>query len=188
MPESPYVLMDHSLLLKACMEGNRAAQGKLYQLFASRMLGLCMWYAKNKEEAEEILQDGFVQVFRFLGQYSGKGSLESWIRKIMINAALQKYRKKNQLMWIGSLAAVEQRSADGEDVFQKLDGKDLMKMVQKLTPGYRMVFTLFVLEGLKHREIADLLGITEGTSKSNLSDARTLLQKAVLYSKKISIH
>ena len=188
MPESPFILMEHQMLLKACIEGNRTAQCKFYHLFASRMLGLCMWYARNREEAEEILQDGFVQVFRFLGQYSGKGSLEGWIRKIMINAALQKYRRKNQLMLIGPLSHVEHSMAEGQDAFQKLAGKDLMKMVQKLTPGYRLVFTLYVLEGLKHREIADLLGISEGTSKSNLSDARMLLQKAVLQSKKVSIH
>jgi len=177
------LLTENQALLKSCMAGNRASQAALYNAYAAKMLGTCMWYAKNKEEAEEILQDGFIQVFRFAHQFSGKGSLEGWIRKIMVNAALQKFRKKNRLAIVGPLVNAIQ-IPDSPDIFARLASKDLLKLVQDLPPACRITFTLHVLEGMKHREIARLLNISEGTSKSNLSDARYLLQKALMIPKK----
>lgn len=167
-------------LIQDCIKGHRYAQSKLYELYAPKMLVVCLRYAKSKDEAEDILQEGFMKVFTFLHQYKFEGSFEGWIRKIMVNCALQKYRSKSHLH---PVVNIEERNdlepADSEHIIMQLGTKELLKMVQQLPPGYRMVFNLFVFEGMKHREIAEHLGISEGTSKSNLSDARNLLQKAV---------
>jgi len=171
------ILTDQRKLIKACIAGDRISQAALYDLYARKMLGTCMWYAKNKEEAEEILQDGFLRVFRYLQGFNFKSSLENWMRKIMINAALHKYRSKARLNIVQRFDWTQEYFGVDGTVLNHLEDRDLLKIVQKLSPGYRMVFNLYVFEGLKHREIAKILGIAEGTSKSNLSDARLILQK-----------
>ena len=144
-----------------------------------KMFVVCLRYSKNREEAEEILQEGFIKVFEFIHQYKFNGSFEGWVRKIMVNCALQKYRSKRQMHAVVNIdtSAVEQLG--NEDIISRIGTKELLKMVQQLSPAYRTIFNLYVLEGMKHREIAEHLGISEGTSKSNLSDARAFLQKAV---------
>ena len=175
-----YLAGDSQQLITGCVQRNRCAQMQLYNLYSSKMMGLCLWYAKNKEEAEEILQDGFMRVFIYIHTYTGEGSLEGWIRKIMINAALLKYRNKKDNLWtIAEYNADLHDKADTTSFFSNYDEKELLKLVQSLSPVYRMVFNLYVLEGFKHKEIAQLLGISEGTSKSNLADARGILQKKV---------
>ncbi len=173
------ILTDQRKLIKACIAGDRISQAALYDLYARKMLGICMWYARNKEEAEEILQDGFLRIFRYLPGYNSKGPLENWMRKIMINAALHKYRTKARLNIVQTFDWTRAYLTVDATVLDYLEAGDLLKIVQQLSPGYRMVFNLFVMEGLKHREIAKILGISEGTSKSNLSDARLILQKAL---------
>ena len=156
---------DSQQLITGCVQRNRCAQMQLYNLYSSKMMGLCLWYAKNKEEAEEILQDGFMRVFIYIHTYTGEGSLEGWIRKIMINAALLKYRNKKDNLWtIAEYNADLHDKADTTSFFSNYDEKELLKLVQSLSPVYRMVFNLYVLEGFKHKEIAKLLGISEGTS------------------------
>jgi len=168
-------------IINGCVKGDRSAQAKLYQLHCRKMMGVCMWYAKNKEEAEEILQDGFMLVFKFISNYKGEGSLEGWIRKIMVNAALAKYRSNKS----GSMRVVVEYNAEAHDSAQEstilsgMEEKEMVMLVQSLSPVYRMVFTLYVFEGLKHKEIAERLGISENTSKSNLADARVILQKKI---------
>lgn len=182
MEETSNYLSDNlQQLINGCIQGHRSAQAELYQRYSRKMMGVCLWYAKNKEEAEEILQDGFIRVFNYIRTYSGEGSLEGWMRKIMVNAALLKYRnKKNQnLRVITEYNAETHDKIDEGSFFSSYDEKQLLKLVQSLSPVYRMVFTLYVFEGLKHREIAEQLGISEGTSKSNLADARAILQKKV---------
>jgi len=147
-------------------------------------MGVCLWYARNREEAEEILQDGFMRVFTYLHKFTGEGSFEGWIRKIMVNAALFKYRNKAHLRAVVEYNPEAHDSAETASVIEMMDAKELIKLVQTLTPGYSMVFNLHVLEGMKHREIAEILGISEGTSKSNLADARVILQKALEAKKK----
>lgn len=187
MPEMHTILNDtEQLLIKGCMAGENTCQAKLYHLYARKMMGICMWYARNREEAEEILQDGFIRVFTYLHKYSGTGSFEGWIRRIMINAALLKYRNKAHLKPVVEFKPEMHDTSGGNGVIELLDAKELVELVQKLSPVYRMVFNLHVLEGLKHREIAALLGISEGTSKSNLADARAILQKALTAEKKIT--
>jgi RNA polymerase sigma-70 factor (ECF subfamily) len=150
------------------------------------MFVVCLRYSKNKEEAEEIVQEGFMKVFSFLHQFRSEGSFEGWIKKIMVNCALQRYRSKPQMHAIVDIESSEVEQISNEDILSKLGVKELLNMVQMLPPAYRMVFNLYVFEGMKHKEIAELLGIAEGTSKSNLSDARTLLQKAVNKSLQVS--
>ncbi len=144
-----------------------------------KMFGICLRYSKNREEAEDILQEGFTKVFEFIHQYKFTGPFEGWVRKIMVNCALAKYRAKRQMHAVVTLDNVGTNYQSNEDVLSQLGAKELLKIIQQLSPAYRTIFNLYVFEGMKHREIAELLGISEGTSKSNLSDARAFLQKAV---------
>jgi RNA polymerase sigma-70 factor (ECF subfamily) len=181
-------LADSQLLIKGCIAGDRASQAKLYNLYARKMMGVCLWYARNREEAEEILQDGFMRVFTYINKFSGGGSFEGWIRTTMVSAALSKYRNKSY-----HLRPVVQFDSQSHEVAEEplfasqYDEKELVKLVQTLTPAYRMVFNLYVFEGMKHREIAEALKISEGTSKSNLADARRILQEALTVKKKIAL-
>jgi RNA polymerase sigma-70 factor (ECF subfamily) len=143
------------------------------------MMIVCLRYAKNLEEAEEILQDGFIRVFKFIGQFKNEGSFEGWIRKIMVNCALQKLRNQSYLRPLISLNTSLHDEGYEDPVLENINGKEMLLMVQALSPAYRMVFNLYHFEGYKHREIALMLGIEEGTSKSNLAQARKNLQTAV---------
>jgi RNA polymerase sigma-70 factor (ECF subfamily) len=176
--------IDH-LVIKGCIAGDRVFQTKLYDLYASKMLGVCMRYSNNREEAEEVLHEGFLRVFTYIKKFRGDGSFEGWIRKIMVNAALQRYRSKIHLTPVVNIDAADYNTATESSILSNLDAKELLSLVQSLPAGYRIVFNLFVFEGYKHREIAEALGISEGTSKSNLSDARAFLQKALLVKKKL---
>jgi RNA polymerase sigma-70 factor (ECF subfamily) len=167
-------------LIERCIKGERNAQSSLYSGLAPKMFTVCLRYSRNREEAEEILQEGFTRVFESLQQFRSEGSFEGWVRKIMVNCALQKYRSRSSLQVIVNIHGLNYEQASDEDISAKLGAKELLKLVQLLPAGYRMVFNLYVFEGMKHREIATLLNISEGTSKSNLSDARTLLRKMVL--------
>lgn len=172
-------------IIKGCASGDRAFQTKLYDLYAPKMMGVCLRYARNREEAEEILQEGFLRVFTYIHGFKGNGSFEGWIRKIMVNAALFRYRTKSTLQPVIRLDASGYDAADEINIASNLDAKELLSLVQTLPAGYRIVFNLYVFEGYKHREIAEALDISEGTSKSNLSDARVFLQKALLAKKKL---
>jgi RNA polymerase sigma factor (sigma-70 family) len=188
MPETNQHLADsQQLIIKGCIAGERTAQARLYNLYARKMLGVCMWYARNKQEAEEILQDGFMRVFTYIHKFTGEGSFEGWIRKIMVNAALFKYRSKTYLRPVIEYNTQHHDTEEDAPVLALLDAKELVRLVQTLSPVYRMVFNLYALEGMKHREIAELLGISEGTSKSNLSDARRILQKTLAVKKKLAL-
>ena len=180
MKEEHLIMEETRNLIEGCLRGERHAQSSLYNLLSKKMFVVCLRYSKNREEAEEILQEGFMKVFQFIHQYKNTGSFEGWVRKIMMNCALQRYRSKSDLHAVINIDLVkEENLANDENAFSKIGAKELLLMVQRLSPAYRMVFNLYVFEGLKHREIAELLNISEGTSKSNLSDARVLLQKAV---------
>ena len=179
MTEEPKIYRQTEQLIEACIKGDRQSQTRLYYLYCQNMFVVCLRYSKSREEAEEILQEGFIKVFEFLHQYKFAGSFEGWMRKIMVNCALQKYRSKGNLRPVVDIDSAATEFGEDEDIIAKIGTKELLNMVQQLPPAYRMIFNLYVFEGMKHREIADLLGISEGTSKSNLSDARTILQKAV---------
>ncbi len=173
-------------LIHHCIRGDRQSQGKLYALLAPKMFVTCQRYCRSREEAEETLQEGFMKVFENLQQFKFAGSFEGWVRKIMVNCALQKYRSKSHLHAVVNIDDVKVEQGAMENTTAQLGTKELLKLVQLLPSAYRMVFNLYVFEGMKHREIAELLGISEGTSKSNLSDARAILQKAVLKNSQIA--
>jgi RNA polymerase sigma factor (sigma-70 family) len=167
-------------LIDECLTGHINAQSNLYALYAPKMMVVCMRYAKNVEEAEEILHDGFVRVFKYLHTLKEVSALEGWIRKIMVNCALQKIKSEDKIGTIVQLEHVENELEDDTDIVSHLSGKEMLLLIQKLTPAYSLVFNLYYFEGYKHKEIAELLNINEGTSKSNLFQAKRLLKEMIV--------
>jgi len=143
------------------------------------MYGVCLRYSKDSAEAEDNLQDGFIRVFLKIDQFRFKGSFEGWMRRIMVNTALEKFRKNNHLFAVEDMVVYENVQV-AEETISSISADDLLKIIQELPPRYRMVFNLYAIEGYSHQEIAKLMNINEGTSKSNLSRARTILQKKVI--------
>ncbi len=169
---------DEKRLVKALKAGKPRAQRFLYERLAGKMMALCLRYARNQEEAEDILQEGFVRVFKKIGTYQGTGSLEGWIRKVFSNVAIRHYQKNARIHIVVGLDEVDYQL--GESVLDHLyDQAHLMEMVQRLPDGYRMVFNLYAIEGYSHDEIAKKLEISVGTSKSQLSRARKALQTMI---------
>ncbi|MBK8444768.1 MAG: sigma-70 family RNA polymerase sigma factor [Sphingobacteriales bacterium] len=168
-------LTDEQHLLTACLHHDRVAQKRLYEVFYGKMMGVCLRYAGNREEAEDVLSEGFVKVFNNLHRYEPTYSLESWIRRIMINNAIDTYRRNKKYQYDVELEQAYM-SPEQENIHANLSAEDILKLVQKLSPAYRAVFNLYAIEGYNHREIGELLGISEGASKSNLSKARARLQ------------
>ena len=174
-------------LLKECLAGNRVYQEMLYRRYCRKMAGICMRYARNKEESEDFLQDAFVKVFRNLHQFRSKGSLEGWIRRIVINTIMENLRKKSLMFKVVDLD--EAREEERPDIPSDITIHELVGLIQELTPGCRAVFNLFAIEGYSHKEIAALLGIRVGTSKSHYFNARKLLRERILdLRKEISMH
>jgi RNA polymerase sigma factor (sigma-70 family) len=165
-------------LIEGCIRGDRKIQHELYQRFAPRMYGVCLRYAGNAVEAEDILQEGFIKVFRKIESYRGDGSFEGWVRRIFVNTAIEHFRKKTYLQ---PITEYEENTIEGKylSVLDNLAEKDIIQLVQQLSPGYRTVFNMYVVEGYTHKQIAEVLGISEGTSKSQLSRAKIILQDLV---------
>lgn len=170
--------IDLDSIVKGCISEKRKDQEKLFNLFSDEMFGVCIYYSKDYTEAEDTLHEGFMKVFQKIGQYSGKGSLAGWIKRIMINTALEKYRKQHHMYAITDKFEFEE-DIERTNVIDDLSAKDLINLIRELTPKYRMVFNLYAIEGYSHKEIGKMLGISEGTSKSNLARARYALQKKV---------
>jgi RNA polymerase sigma factor (sigma-70 family) len=166
-------------LIKGCLAGTWAFQQMLYKRYAAKMLTVCLRYTTSREEAEDILQEGFVLVFEKMPQFRMEGSFEGWIRRIMVHKAIEQYRKVSRIYPVMNIEDNENTMVSSEDVASTLNSKELLQMIQELPPMYKMVFNLFVFEDMTHKEIAVKLGVSEGTSKSNLSDARTLLKKKI---------
>lgn len=165
-------------LINGCIEGNRKMQEELYQRFSPKMYAVCLRYASNTEEAQDILQEGFIKIFRKLGSFRGEGSFEGWIRRIFVNTAIEHFRRRRYLQ---PVSEKEENTIEGKNV-SALDGlaeKDILALIQELSPGYRTVFNMYVIEGYSHKEIGEMLGISEGTSKSQLSRAKVILQEMV---------
>jgi RNA polymerase sigma-70 factor (ECF subfamily) len=167
-------------LVKRCKAGERKAQEMLYKRFASKMLGVCCRYANDKMEAEDMLQNGFIRVFQKIGDFRGEGSFEGWVRRIMVHASIEYYRRNNKMMQLVDLDEAESEMSGNPLATARLEAKDLLLLVQRLSPGYRIVFNLYAIEGYSHKEIAAIVGITEGASKSQLSRARGILREQVL--------
>ncbi len=167
-----------SEIIKGCVAGKRKYQEILYKQFSKKMFGVCLYYTKDYTEAEDVVQEGFMKIFKYVGQFSNKGSFEGWMRKIMVNTALEKFRKQHNMFAVSSIEPYcEDLSFD--DISDQISAQELMQMIQELSPKYKVVFSLYAIEGYSHAEISELLGISEGTSKSNLSRARKILQEKV---------
>ena len=164
-------------LITGCKQQDTAAQEALYKKYSAVLFGICLKYSPNYAEAQDNLQDAFITIFNRIEQFKGKGSFEGWIKRITVNTVLQKYRKKRTFD-ITDEAAIEAEEEDFRHSAEvPLDY--LLKIVQELPDRYRLVFNLFVLDGYAHREIAEMLGISDGTSKSNLARARGILKKKI---------
>ncbi len=176
----PFGNLNETEVIEGCIKGDRNCQNTLYKIFAPKMMVVCYRYAKNLEDAEDTLTEGFMKVFENVSKFRNEGSFEGWIRKIMVNTAIVKYKSKNNpLSFIVDFEQVHYLIPSGEDIISNIEAKGLMNLIQLLPPAYQMVFNLYSFEGLKHKEIAERLGISEGTSKSNLSDARNYLKKII---------
>ncbi len=166
-------------IINECASGNVRAQEKLYRMFAPKMFGVCLRYAKDRTEAEDNLQDGFVKVFLNLKNFRHEGSFEGWLRRIMVNVSLGKFRKQHILQPVDDMGKYEDIQVS-DDILAKIGAEELLELVQQLPPRYRMVFNLFVMEGMNHEEISEAMKISKGTSKSNLARARDILKRKVL--------
>ena len=163
-------------LIKECIDNNPKAQKELYDRFASKMMGVSYRYASSQEEAKDILQDAFIKVFGRIGSFKKEGSLEGWIRRIVVNTALDSIRKRKKDKQNVSLTEVEHLASNKDYIIENLSAEDLLQMLKTIPIGYRTVFNLYAIEGYSHKEIADSLGITENTSKSQYSRAKAFLR------------
>ena len=174
---SNHLLNDHDIR-EGCLLGNPAMQKMLYEKYAPKMYGICLRYAANSEDAKDILQDGFIKAFNNLGKFMGTGSFEGWMRRIFVNTAIEHYRRKNDLYAINEHQ--EENIPDKEvSALDELEAADIIKLISELPNGYRTVFNLFAIEGYSHKEIAAMMHISEGTSKSQFARAKAWLQEKV---------
>ena len=166
-------------LIESCRKGDRAAKKILYDRLASRMFPVCMRYIGDRAAAEDVLQDGFITLFTRLDSYKGEGSFEGWARRIFVTTALMSLRKKDALKMSDELESVRGMKTETTSQMQNIGYKELMKLVMSLPPGFRTVFNMYAIEGYSHKEIADMLGITETTSRTQFSRARAWLQNKI---------
>ncbi|HEX8462102.1 MAG TPA: sigma-70 family RNA polymerase sigma factor [Segetibacter sp.] len=168
-------MTDHSLLIKNCLKGKPDAQKQLYEEFAPLMLGVCYRYTKSLQDAEDILQEGFVRVFTFLNQYNKEGELGAWIRKIMVNTALNYLKKSRKYQYDLLFDNTDLHVVTTDDPEVLLQAKELAELIRQLPTGYQTIFNLHAIEGFSHVEIGQMLGISDNTSRSQYMRARQLL-------------
>lgn len=166
-------------LIDLCIKGDRIAQKVVYDRLASRMFPLCIRYVGDRSAAQDILQEGFITLFSKIASYKGNGSFEGWARKIFVNTALMYLRKKDALKMSDELENARGLSTDVASQMENIGYKELMKLVTSLPPGFRTVFNMYVVEGYSHKEIAEMLNISETTSRTQLSRARVWLQSKI---------
>ena len=172
--------MNEDILVKKCIEGDNRAQKKLFDLFAPKLFGVCLRYMKDHDLAQDTLQDGFVKIFTKLSDYNGKGSFEGWMRRITVNTCLDQLRKDQKLKVNTPIDDVSFLVKDNHRIEEELTAKDLLKLVESLPDGYRVVFNMFAIEGYSHKEIAEQLNISENTSKSQFSRAKSQLRRKLI--------
>jgi RNA polymerase sigma-70 factor (ECF subfamily) len=173
-------------LIEKCLRNDRQAQHALYKMYAGKMYSLCCRYVKDRMEAEDVLVTAFTKIFERIGQYKGEGSFEGWIRRVMVNESLT-YLRKHKNMYLETDIEEASREPNYQQLENQLEAEDLIKLIEELPSGYRMVFNLYAIDGYSHQEIAEQLGISENTSKSQLSRARALLQRRLLEQEKKSL-
>lgn len=173
MPESEYL---EQQLISDCLQGNRTAQKKLYETYSGKMMAVCLRYCKDRETAKDLLHDGFLKVFTHLESFKGSGSFEGWIRRIMVNTALEFLRKQTDEGYHLDVKEAYSLSNDDIGILERMQAEELIRVIQKLPDTYRTTFNLFVVEGYSHREIAEAMNITESSSRVYLTRARQMLQ------------
>lgn len=175
---------EHGELIEACIKGDREAQRSLYDIFSKKMYVVCLRYTKSQQEAEDVLQDSFIKVFKNLKGYRGDSRLDYWIKRIVINTALNSQRKKLYMYPMVDIDDV-QNVVSHSKALTDFNLEELLKMIRELPSGCQTVFNLFAIEGYSHKEIAEMLGVSEGTSKSQFSRARKLLQEKIAAEEKL---
>lgn len=173
--DTKHITFSLSHLILESGRGNQRLQKILYDKYAEKMYAVCLRYAKNATDAEDILQQGFIKVFRNIDKYRGDGSFEGWIRKIITRTAITHITKNRKISFQTTIDYSHEDNTS--NILDKLAEKDIVGMITKLPPGYRKIFTLYVIEGYNHREIAEMLGCSEGNCKSQFYRSRTRLQK-----------
>lgn len=167
-----------------CQKGKSDAQKELYQKFSPWLFGVCLHYCKDRTEAEDHLQEGFIKIFTNIKKYRFEGSFEGWMRRIVVNTIIESFRKKNPVYLVDSIEDMVKDQAEEVEEKPNFNPKELLQFIEDLPPKYKLVFNLYAIEGLSHQEISDVLGISTGTSKSNLSRARKILKDKLLAKKK----
>lgn len=165
-------------IIKGCKRRKRSAQAALFRKYSKKMFGISIIYTKDQTQAEDVVQEGFLKIFENIKQYSGKGSFEGWMRRIMINTALEHFRKEKYMFPVSEPLAYS-NDVSYDDIISSISAGDLLQLIHELSPQYRMVFNLFAIEGYSHQEIAEKLDVSVSSSKSNLSRARKILQQRI---------
>ncbi len=180
--------MTEDELIRGCIKEEATCQKEVFHRYASRMLGVCNRYARNNADAEDILQDAFIKVFEKIHQFKFEGSFEGWIRRIMVNTALKKYSLRRYEKEVSGYD-IRDRDESGIEpsAYAHLTQKELLDLINNLPGGYKLIFNLYVIEGYQHDEIAEMLGIQPGTSRSQLVKARNMLQKQILQLRKVAV-
>ena len=171
-------MLEYKDLIEACVKGDRLAQRNLYDIFSKRMYVICLRYTKSQQEAEDVLQESFIKIFKNLSGYRGESRLDYWIKRIVINTALNSQRKKLYMYPMVDIEDVK-NEFDQSKALSNYQMEELLKMIRELPTGCQTVFNLFAIEGYSHKEIAEMLEVSEGTSKSQFARARKLLQEKI---------
>ena len=171
-------MLEYKDLVESCVKGDRQAQRNLYDIFSKRMYMVCLRYTKSQQEAEDVLQDSFIKIFKNLKGYRGESRLDYWIKRVVINTALNSQRKKLYMYPMVDIDDVK-NEYDQSKVFSNFQMEELLSMIRELPTGCQTVFNLFAIEGYSHKEIAEMLEVSEGTSKSQFARARKLLQERI---------
>ncbi len=179
--------MTEERLIKGSLEGNARVQKQLYERYSPAMYGICLRYAGDPDEAADILQEGFIKVFTRLEDYRYEGSFEGWIRRIIINTAINHLIRQKKHQGQEDIEEVYGETMPDPSALDRLQHRDLIRLVQQLPPGYRMVFNLYEIEGYSHKEIAEIMGISINTSKTQLLHARRYLQRKIMETEKTSL-
>lgn len=168
--------MEEQELVEKCLQGHQPSQRAFYEAFAGKMMAVCLRYTQRKQDAHDLFQDAFIRVFEKLDQYNHNGSLEGWVRRIFVTTAINRYHQNKKREQQPELSEVPEPEVKEETVIERMSAQELMDLVNELPEGYRLVFNMYAIEGYSHREIAQALKISEGTSKSQLAKARTYLK------------
>jgi RNA polymerase sigma-70 factor (ECF subfamily) len=174
--------MDEKQLIKGCIDGDRRAQKALFDKYSRKMMGVCLRYVKDAEDARDLMQEGFIKVFTNIQRYTGDGSFDGWVRKIFVNCALERLRQHDVLRDAGDINEMNYVDIPDEAEVSTISSEELMSCVKSLPEGFRVVFNMYAVEGYSHKEIGEMLHISESTSRSQYMRARKLLQKMILKS------